>query len=258
MNRISNRMFCSGTLLWIAAILGAVLLVWANRPLFLAVNGSHFPALDRVMLSITHFGNSSVLAIIVFLAAPFRRDITVRAALSMIIAGIITALAKDLLAMPRPATVFPDLVHVLGPVLHSKSMPSGHTTAAFALAFSLRKAVPRGWYAGALVSAAAVAVSRVYVGAHFPVDVMAGAFVGWLGSRAAGLPSDALAERVRRAGRSFDVVCLILAAVSGIWIILEEPMMRYNPFFLGSVGALGAAAAAVLLVRCLFLERGAS
>lgn len=250
-------MFCSRTLLWAAVVLGAALLVWANRPIFLVVNGRHFPALDRVMLSVTHFGNSYVLAIIIFLAAPFRRDITVRAALSMIIAGVITALAKDLLAMPRPAAVFPDAVHVLGPVLRSKSMPSGHTTAAFALAFSLRKAVPRGWYIGALAAAAAVAVSRVYIGAHFPVDVLAGAVAGWVGSRVAKRPSDALTVRARIAGKSFERICLALAAASGIWIILEEPMMRYNPFFLGSVGALGAGAAVFLLVRGFLSEKGA-
>jgi len=257
-NGISNRVFCLRTLLWAAMVLGAALLVWANRPIFLVINGRHFPALDRVMLSVTHFGNSYVLAIIIFLAAPFRRDVTIRAALSMIIAGVITALAKDLLAMPRPAVVFPNAVHVLGPVLRSKSMPSGHTTAVFALAFSLRKAVPRGWYIGALVSAAAVAVSRIYIGAHFPVDVLAGAVAGWVGSRVAKRPSDALIARARLAGRSFERVCLALAAASGIWIILEEPMMRYNPFFLGSVGIFGAVAAVVLLSRSFLRERGSS
>ena len=235
-------------------VLGAGLLIFANRPIFLVVNGSHFPALDRVMLSVTHFGNSYVLAIIIFLIAPFRRDITVRAALSLIIAGVITALVKDLLAMPRPEAVFPGIVHVLGPVLRSNSMPSGHATAAFALAFSLRKSVPRGWFVGAIVSASAVAVSRVYVGAHFPVDVLAGAVSGWLGSGAALLPSIALSERVTNAGLSFERVCLALAAASGVWIILDEPMMRYNQLFLGAVASLGAGAAVFLLARSFLLK----
>jgi membrane-associated phospholipid phosphatase len=58
-------------------------------------------------------------------------------------------------------------------------MPSGHTTTAFALAFSLSFLYPRLrplWFAYALVLAA----SRVMVDAHYLSDVCAGALLGWL------------------------------------------------------------------------------
>lgn len=59
------------------------------------------------------------------------------------------------------------------------SFPSGHTTTVFALACALTLLYPRrrlvvaGWAAAALVGA-----SRVVVGAHFPGDVLAGAWLG--------------------------------------------------------------------------------
>jgi membrane-associated phospholipid phosphatase len=61
------------------------------------------------------------------------------------------------------------------------SMPSGHSTAAFAAAFAIgavwpRARVPMWIYAGV------IAFSRVAVHAHFPSDVIAGAFVGILGA----------------------------------------------------------------------------
>lgn len=61
------------------------------------------------------------------------------------------------------------------------ALPSGHSTAAFAAAFAIGAIWPRArlpmWiYAGV------IAVSRVAVHAHFPSDVVAGAFVGVLGA----------------------------------------------------------------------------
>jgi len=61
------------------------------------------------------------------------------------------------------------------------SMPSGHSTAAFAAAFAIgaiwpKARVPMWIYAGV------IAVSRVAVHAHFPSDVIAGAFVGIFGA----------------------------------------------------------------------------
>ncbi|MBO5727125.1 MAG: phosphatase PAP2 family protein, partial [Oscillospiraceae bacterium] len=59
------------------------------------------------------------------------------------------------------------------------SFPSGHSCAAFAAAGVWCRGLSRRWLkVGAIVTAALMAVSRLYVGVHFPSDVLAGALLG--------------------------------------------------------------------------------
>lgn len=59
------------------------------------------------------------------------------------------------------------------------SFPSGHTCAAFAAAGAWYAFLPKKWMAvTGLVLAALMGLSRLYVGVHFPSDVLAGALVG--------------------------------------------------------------------------------
>jgi undecaprenyl-diphosphatase len=85
---------------------------------------------------------------------------------------------KALFDRPRPSLRYAEprtLVHVP----HDASFPSGHAATSFAAATMLSFAFPR--FAPFLyVLAAAVAFSRVYVGVHYPFDVIGGAFVGVL------------------------------------------------------------------------------
>jgi undecaprenyl-diphosphatase len=67
--------------------------------------------------------------------------------------------------------------HDLVALPHSKSFPSGHSATSFACATMLALLVPRAApFAYAL--AAAIAYSRLYVGVHWPTDVLAGAVLG--------------------------------------------------------------------------------
>lgn len=93
-------------------------------------------------------------------------------------ADLVTFALKPFFDVDRPPLRYasPDpLVRV--PTDHS--FPSGHTATSFAAALVLARAVPRrAWLF--YVLAAAIGFSRIYVGVHYPLDVLGGALVGLL------------------------------------------------------------------------------
>src|SRR5919109_1309062 len=84
---------------------------------------------------------------------------------------------KDLVHRTRPADAHPQ-IHPLY-VVHSSSFPAGHAATAFAGALLLSYMAPRAAPLFVLL-ATAIGYSRVYVGVHYPGDVVAGALVGVL------------------------------------------------------------------------------
>jgi undecaprenyl-diphosphatase len=78
----------------------------------------------------------------------------------------------------RPPLVYPE-PRPLVPTPHTGSFPSGHSATAFACATVIAWASPR-LAVPAFALAALVAWSRVYVGVHWPLDVLGGAALGVL------------------------------------------------------------------------------
>ena len=85
---------------------------------------------------------------------------------------------KHIFDRPRPCHVLPD-VHLLVSCGSGYAFPSSHAVNNFAAALVLSYFLPR-WAWAFLAFAAVVAFSRVYVGVHYPSDVMAGAIIGLL------------------------------------------------------------------------------
>ncbi|NUZ08394.1 phosphatase PAP2 family protein [Piscinibacter koreensis] len=125
--------------------------------------------------------------------APFRFLVAFAAAM------LTAAVAKPLFAFPRPADVLGhELLWVASAPGRLNSFPSGHavyTAVVVAIVFPL---VRWPWKCVLLVLAGAVGWSRVALGAHFPVDVVAGFMLGATWVAVTRRPAEALAVMARR------------------------------------------------------------
>ncbi len=118
---------------------------------------------------------------------------------------------------PRPFVAHPDLVHLFAPHAADASFPSDHATAAFAIAVAilLRN---RLWGSVTLAAAALLAVSRVVIGVHYPLDVLSGAALGSAVALALYLPpARRVTDRVADVlGAAFDALGRRAGALIGI------------------------------------------
>lgn len=121
-----------------------------------------------------------ILLAVILLFFKKTRAVGVTALLALILNHVLTnMILKDLFGRPRPYTVNEELVTLIKH-LSSYSFPSGHTSSSFAAAFALFFMVPKKYGIPALVLAAMIGFSRMYVGVHYPTDVLGGITVGFL------------------------------------------------------------------------------
>lgn len=158
---------------------------------FALVNTHHTSFTDELMYYITWIGEGSVITIILLIllgAAPLRNWwFVITALLCNVLPTIITQVVKNTVGAPRPLKYFgdPAWVHMdpSWPRLFTDSFPSGHTTGAFSLFCLLSMLLPKRYrYVGLafFIIALSVAYSRLYLAAHFLVDVYAGSIIGGL------------------------------------------------------------------------------
>lgn len=155
-----------------------------------ALQDIHGGILDKIMLFITSLGNAGVvwfltsffLIVIPAVGKESKEHLKERR-----IAGIILIISivfeficvnifiKNIVNRPRPFLSDESLLPLIRP--GESSFPSGHAASSFAAATSLflykkKAGIP------AYLLAAAIAFSRLYIGVHYPTDVLAGMVIG--------------------------------------------------------------------------------
>ena len=139
------------------------------------------PALDGAMRFITHLGDAGAIWIVltlILLFIPRTRKAGAVCAAALIVNLLITNLAlKNIIQRIRPYDVM-DSLKILVDAEHDFSFPSGHTAASFAAVWAMRRMLPKKCWIPAIVLAVLISLSRLYVGVHYPTDVIGGAIVG--------------------------------------------------------------------------------
>ncbi|MBW3579599.1 MAG: phosphatase PAP2 family protein [Actinobacteria bacterium] len=153
-----------------------------EESLFRAVNGLP-DALEWPLWVVMQLGAALSIPVVALLAfLGWRR---LRPAVDLLAAGTLAWLSarvmKDLLERGRPPSFFED-VNLRGPLgaggEQGLGFPSGHVTVAFAMAVVVFPYITLPWRVLTVAVAATVAVSRLYFGAHFPLDALGGAALG--------------------------------------------------------------------------------
>lgn len=117
------------------------------------------------------------LAVILMIPKQTRRA-GFTALLSVGIGALITNVClKNLVARPRPYDACAAIIPLVKK-LSDYSFPSGHTCASFASAFIYWRMLPKKYGIITMVLAVLIAFSRLYLGVHYPTDVLGGFLVG--------------------------------------------------------------------------------
>lgn len=140
-----------------------------------------FAPLNGVVVFITHLGDTGAIWIALTLGMLLfkrTRRCGVACAISMVLNLLITNIAlKNIIQRIRPYDVM-DSLKILIEAQHDFSFPSGHTACSFAGAWVMLKMLPKKWGVSAIVLAVLISLSRLYVGVHYPTDILGGLAVG--------------------------------------------------------------------------------
>lgn len=152
--------------------------VWVFRLFNISGKRAHW--LDVIMLSLTQMGNfifCVIIALIFFIKG--NRLLAYELTLGILTLGLVVGIMKILIHRTRPFNKLKD-IRIVGSRASGQSFPSGHTSQAFFMVaiilhyFNVNAILWLVLYGVALL----VGITRIYVGMHYPRDVLGGAILG--------------------------------------------------------------------------------
>ena len=160
-------------------IIGLVLCVLDTSILFWIQDALRCDVLDFIIPIYTSLGEDGIiwiaLGLVLLIPKKFRKTgIMVLAAL-LVMLVVNNIVLKNLIARARPCWVYPEMVQLVHNP-SSFSFPSGHTTSAFAVAFTVFSQHKK-FGKVVIVMSAIMAFTRLYVFVHYPTDVYGGILV---------------------------------------------------------------------------------
>ena len=163
----------------LVVILGLVLWALDFNILFWIQNLIRNDVFDVIIPFYTSLGEDGIIwiafGLILLIPKKYRKTGIIVLAALLVMLVVNNIVLKNLIARPRPCWTYPEMVQLVHNP-SSYSFPSGHTTSAFAVAFTvfsqhkkLGKVI--------IVMAAIMAFTRLYVFVHFPTDIYGGILV---------------------------------------------------------------------------------
>lgn len=159
------------------------LLLTLDHQLFFFINHlPHTVLLNALGVGLSAIGAAGIiwliLGVILFIREEKRDHLFFAPILASAAASwvLVEKIIKPFIARPRPTLEMGAII--LGNNLADYSFPSGHATIAFAMAVVLSRKEPK-WKWMFYTLAVLISLSRIYLGVHYPLDVVFGAFLGW-------------------------------------------------------------------------------
>ena len=142
------------------------------------------PILDRIMITMTRLGDNGIFWIILalfFVAFKKTRRMGICCFLSMIFSYVsVNIILKNVIGRIRPYDAIEELMCIIE-VQPDFSFPSGHSSISFACLTVIFLMVPKKTYAVIpAVIGLLICFSRMYVGVHYPTDILGGILLGIL------------------------------------------------------------------------------
>lgn len=152
----------------------------ANLSAFNVINGLSTSVPAWLQATVTEMGNGVTLGAVILCYLVYRPELAGRVIAATILSLIAVPLLKQYFDAPRPAAVL-EYLNIIGDIRMERSLPSGHASTIFLLVGLIFLSTQKCWLKLSVIALGTiVAASRIMVGAHWPEDVVLGAFVGLL------------------------------------------------------------------------------
>lgn len=157
-----------------------------DKELFLYLNSKHITWLDPIMLGLSSFTSwilvcLAIIALMIYRGGRWRFIAPVFMLLNVGMNAAVNNIVKWIVERPRPLHVelWQDTIHVIEKYEESFSFFSGHSSNSFTMVVFASLYFRNKTFSILTVAwALAVAYSRIYVGKHYPIDIICGIFVG--------------------------------------------------------------------------------